>query len=291
MRTLIIKNQTKDVLVLHKNGGRFWFFGGLLVVLGIWISVSVGQKGTLRCMKVTADNVSCVLERERQFGGGSKPVQIENLQWATLNTSTDSNGESTYRIDLEAANKKVPILRKWSSDRKSLEAAVHEIQLFLRDAGRRELEVQQDGRFSMIRYGMLLVLLGLAISTIPSVGTIRLSISDDAIEPDLRTLFWRVEGPRMRLSEVTAVLVEQSFTERWQRMYRIVLVTHSKDRVPLTMLYTFHRESTEEVAEAIRTLLAARPKAQSSVDGTAKQLAEVVKPLRTEVEGPDGPAW
>lgn len=256
---LSIKSQTRDELILAKHGNHFWLAGVVLIALGVWVGGLGGSISTLHCMRLTADHLSCSLERGGGFELGGRKTQIDDLRGAKVSEKTNSKGEAIYRIELERGQgRPVPLLRKRTANQSELEAKAQEIRLFVRDKGQRELKVVQNERFAEIWRGILLIIGGVLIFGIPYFGTIRMSIKEDTIEPYLRNLYGRAKGPRARLSDVEDIIVDQGMGEG-NAWCRLVLQLKDGTRIPLSKLRVAEKEFSEKLAQDLRNFLAKRP--------------------------------
>lgn len=286
--SISVQDVSDDELVLKKSALLGWAFGSIFFVMGLVGGLLVGEKSTLRCERASfaSPSPSCVLVRQGTLPLAPKERHIRELQGAYLDSRTDSEGGKTYWVGLKTEQGSMGLTSTRSSARSHYASQVTELERFLRDKSQRELTLIHDDRFSGLGIGGVFSLVGLGFLLLTSFGTIRLSIPDDEVEFDTRTLLWRKVPVRIPLSKIEAATVEWSTGDKGGRTYRVALVKVDGSTVPLTHVYSSGSGGKEKVAQAIRRLLAARPR----YDESSLRASAGVKSLATE-QGEEVDMW
>ncbi|MCJ7548064.1 MAG: hypothetical protein MUQ30_00085 [Anaerolineae bacterium] len=248
--------QDDRVLQLRPRGGWVLLLIGVIVVLlaPLWIWL-MGLNTTLSCERVSSGQPPCTLSRAvLGFSVSSRP--LEALTGAHVAQSTDSDGDTMYRLMIEAGDQVIPFTSHTSSSYSGKAAAVADVQRYLTDTSVQSLTVRDGGTVGLVVSGIFILIgAGLGIAGVQSLSTLWTFDRDqDAIVRFRRTLF----GPNMwqyTLSDIANVAVSTSRDSDGDTTYRVELYTTQGQRIPMTSWYSSGYKSKQSTADAISAFI------------------------------------
>jgi hypothetical protein len=251
-----IHYQDDRLLQLRPQGGWVILLIGVVVVLSapLWIWL-MGQSTTLSCERVPSERPQCRLSRDvLGFSISDKP--LEALAGAHMAQSTDSDGDTMYRLMIEAGDQVIPLTNHTSSSYSRKASAVEDIQRYLADTSIQSLTVRDAGTVGLVVSGIFLLIgAGLGIGGVHSLSTLWTFDRDqDAIVKYRRTLF----GPRTwqyTLSDIVDVVVRTSRDSDGDRTYRVELYTAQGQQIPMTSWYSSGYRGKQRTADAISAFI------------------------------------
>lgn len=229
---------------------------GIVMVIAspLWVW-AMGQATVLSCDHADDGRAQCKLSRAvLGITIGDEP--LEGLTGARVGESTDSDGDTTYRVVLEAGGRSVPFTNHTSSGYSRKAETVNDIEQFLVDPSAPSLEIRDAGTTGFI-VGSVFVLTGVAlvIGGIQTLSTLWTFDRDHDVVIKYRK---GLTGPKTweyRLSDIREAMVTSSRDSDGDTTYRVELATVQGQRIPMTSWYSSGYRRKEETANAIRGFL------------------------------------
>jgi len=248
--------QDDRILQLRPRGGWVLLLIGVIVVLlaPLWIWL-MGLSTTLSCERVPSGHPQCKLSRAvLGFSISNRP--LEALTGAHVAQSTDSDGDTMYRLMIETGDQVIPFTSHTSSSYSGKASAVADIQRYLTDTSIPLLTIRDRGTVGLVVSGIFILIgAGLAISGVQSLSTMWTFDRDqDAIVKFRRTLF----GPNMwqyTLSDIANVAVSTSRDSDGDRTYRVELYTAQGQHIPMTSWFSSGYKSKQRTADVISAFI------------------------------------
>ncbi len=251
-----IVHQDTSVLQLRPRGGWILLLIGalMLVTTPVWL-VFLGQSTHLECERTSAEQSTCRLTRTiLNITTNDRP--LEGLTGAQVSQSTDSDGDTMYRVVLETAAGDVALTSSRSSNRSPHDARADEINRFLADANMPSLTLTVSGTIGWIVSGVLaLVEVGLFIAGIQAMST---TWTFDKTQGTIIKYRRGLTGPRgwqYDLREINGAIVSHSRDSDGDTTYRVELVTEQGQRIPMTSWYSSGYTGKERTATVIQQFL------------------------------------
>lgn len=142
-------------------------FGGIFIVVGA-LPLLLLPKATLECQRLEPTYGTCELKRQSVLGGPVETFRLGELLKADVKSRQDSDGGTTYRVELELAeDKTLPLTGYWSSGRQPKRDIANAIEAFLSDQTQTQLQVRQDDRWFGYLFGGIFGITGLIVFLIP----------------------------------------------------------------------------------------------------------------------------
>jgi len=248
--------QDDRLLQLRPSGPWILVAIGLVMLAAspIWVW-TMGQATVLSCKRVAEARHQCRLSRS-VLGISVSGEPLEDLTGARVGQSTDSDGDTTYRVVLEAGRRDVPLASHTSSGYNKKAATVQEIERFLSDADIPSLEIRDAGIVGLI-VSAVFVLIGVGMVTggIQARSTIWTFDRDQDVVIKFRKGVLAPKSWEYRLSDVSEAIVTSSRDSDGDTTYRVELITVQGQRIPMTSWYSSGYRRKEETATTIRGFL------------------------------------
>ena len=251
-----IHYQDDRLLQLRPQGGWIMLLVGAIVVLlaPVWVW-AMGQSTTLSCERAPSGHPQCKLSRAVfSFSISDKP--LDALTGAHVAQTTDSDGDTMYRLMLEAGDQVIPFTSHTSSSSSRKASAVADIQRYLADTSIQSLTIRDTGTVGLVVSGVFILIgAGLGIVGVQSLSTLWSFDRDhDAIIKRRRTLF----GPKTwqyTLSDIANVVVRTSRDSDGDRNYRVELYTAQGQQIPLTSHFSSGYKGKQRTADVISAFI------------------------------------
>ena len=251
-----IHYQDDRLLQLRPQGGWVILLIGIVVALSapLWIWL-MGQSTTLSCERVPSERPQCKLSRNiLGYSVSDKPLEL--LTGAHVAQSTDSDGDTMYRLMIEAGDQVIPFTNHTSSSYSRKASAVEEIQRYLADTSIVSLTIRDAGTVGLVVSGVFILIgVGLSIAGVQALSTLWTFDRDqNAIVKHRRTLF----GPKIRqytLSDIVNVVVRTSRDSDGDRTYRVELYTAQGQQIPMTSWYSSGYRGKQRTADVINAFI------------------------------------
>jgi hypothetical protein len=252
---LKVERDDGSVLVLRPGGGWILLLiGAAMVVTTLFVVYLLGQSATLTCQR-TAGDLDCHLNRA-VLGITFVDRPLGRLVGAQVSTSEDSDGDPTYRVELQTQRDRVPLTLHWSSGCRAKQAMVQDIEAFLGDATATTLTTGDSGTVGLTVAGILLLTaVGLTVGGVRALNT---TWTFDRIQHVIVKERRSLSGPRTwayGLDEVTGVRVGSSRDSDGDRTYRVELQTVQGETIPLTSWFTSGYQRKAATADLIAAYL------------------------------------
>jgi len=248
--------QDDRILQLRPQGGWVLLLIGIIVVLlaPLWLWL-MGQDTTLSCERVPSGPPLCQLSRAvLGFSVSDRPLEV--LTGAHVAQSTDSDGDTMYRLMIETGDQVIPFTSHTSSSYSGKASAAAEVQRYLTDTSIESLTIRDAGTVGLVVSSVFILIgAGLGIGGIQSLSTLWTFDRDqDAIVKFRRTLF----GPNMwqyTLSDIARVAVSTSRDSDGGTTYRVELYTAQGQHIPMRSRYSSGYESKQRTADVISAFI------------------------------------
>ncbi|GAB4366134.1 MAG: hypothetical protein Kow00121_03280 [Elainellaceae cyanobacterium] len=238
-----VLEQTPTRLKLRHYPCSRWLAGAALSVIGLgglvycigFAPVSV----SLICKRV-AVSTNCKLQQFTALGiMHTQPLY--DLQGARVHTQSSGRRGKAYSVRLSNGYSEVSLLQEPDGSYSSQEAIVDQINQFVNNPSQPTLTVQQSGRFKASLFS-LLAIVGLATGIIwlrTPVVTCAFYKRLNKVAIDYERWYGAKQTVEYPLSPFFKVEVEEKRVKQG-RVYRVVLITSTGERLPL------HRDYTKE---------------------------------------------
>lgn len=248
--------QDDNLLQLRPKGGWvFLLMGALMVVTTpIWL-VLLGQTTVLSCERGLSERPTCRLSRSI-FSIVTSDRPLEALTGAGVRESTDSDGDTMYQVVLETGGGDVALTRHRSSTYGPKVRQVEEINRFLADPASSSLAVRSEGTVGWIVSGVLaLVGAGLVLGGIQASSTVWTFDRPQHIVVKQRGGLLSPRAWHYDLRDIQSATVTSSRDSDGDRTYRVELVTHQGQSIPMTSWYSSGYRGKEQTTQVIRAFL------------------------------------
>ncbi len=217
-------------------------FGGA----GILIIIFVAQLAVLDCYRET---VTPTCEIRRQFLGRNETIAIGTPRRAFVQESTDSDGDSTYRVAIESDRGTYPIVTYHSSGRNDKRQQRDRIEQFIADPNQTSLSIAIDNRWWSYPFGGVFGLTGLAFSLSLFRHTdYRFDRTYRHLSVE-RTVFGRTQKKTYPLAAIKSIVLEES-TDSDGTTYRVGIFLNSGERLGSTSYDSGQAEKVKVVKTA-----------------------------------------
>lgn len=248
--------QDDRLLQLKPQGGRILLLVGALMVLftPLWLWL-MGQSTTFTCERISSGPPECTLSRAI-LGITISDVAVRDLRGARIAQSTDSDGDTMYRLMIMANDREIPFTTYTSSSYSGKASAVEDIERYLSDNSIPTLTIQDAGMVGLIVSSVFIAIgAGLVIGGARSLSSLWTFDRDyDLVVKYRKTL----RGPkewRYTLSEINNVIVSSSRDSDGDRTYRVELFTDQGERIPMSSWYSSGYARKQRTADAIRAFI------------------------------------
>lgn len=241
---------TATTLKLKQSAWYGWAFGCGFAAAGVLAIVLFAKLDVLSCSRARLSDSVCYLKRTSVFGSTTQTIPLSSLRGAEIETSSSSDGSSTYRVVLLTQQGIVPFTDYFSSGYSSKEMQARQIQTFVKSF-EPSLLIEEDGRWVAFPFGALFVGVGSAIALFLSRTY---AFSFDRRQNTLTVQRGRTQK-QYSLHEIEAIEVEES-SDSDGTTYRVRLVLVSGEYIPLSWYLSSGRESKEKLAATIQAFLA-----------------------------------
>ncbi|WP_448514209.1 hypothetical protein [Parathermosynechococcus lividus] len=246
-----ILEHTDYSLRLRDRPRLLWFLGGLFLLASGAIPVAFGHHELL-CQRQT-EPLTCVLTNTYALHQQRLNIPIANLRRAHLNRDTDSDGDTTYRVELLTGSRTIPF-GSFSSDRGDRQRTVERINQFLENPSQPQLHLTQDERW----IGWLILAITLPIGgglvLLPAVVDVEMDRTSGTWTLRRRNL-WGHQTQEYRLRDITDVFLEVSHSSDSDSTYRIVFQLKSGETIPLRHYYSSGRRDKQQTVDCLREFL------------------------------------
>lgn len=245
-----IIESTPTTLALRRLPILMWLICLGTLLLGIGLTLVLGKLHVLECQRLDSGG-TCQLTTRNLFGSGQTlTFPTSALQGAAVETSEDSEGDTTYRVSLRINGKSQPLSPVFSSGYSKKEALSDTINRFVNDSRQTSMSVRQDERFLGMLVGGICALTALALMAfLGQVVTLRLDRSTGTATLRRIGLLGVREGEYL-LSDFSDAVLEYG-----ENTSRIALVTRDGGHLPLTTEFTSGSRDKEAIAKKIRQFL------------------------------------
>ncbi|MBD2022261.1 hypothetical protein H6F43_18940 [Leptolyngbya sp. FACHB-36] len=241
---------TSTSLKLKQPVWHGWAFGFVFAAAGALAIVLFAKLDVLSCSRAPLTDSLCHLKRSSVLGSTTQTIPLSTLQGAEIETTSSSDGGSTYRVVLLTPQGTVPFTDYFSSGYSSKEAKATQIQTFAKSF-EPSLLIEEDGRWLAFPFGALFIGVGSAIALF--LGRTH-AFSFDRHQNTLTVQRGRCQD-HYSLNDIAAVEVEES-SDSDGSTYRVRLVLASGEHIPLSRYLSSGRESKEKLAATIQAFLA-----------------------------------
>jgi len=228
---------------------------GIVMVIAspLWVW-AMGQATTLSCDRVNGQ-ARCRLSRS-VLGISVTDDPLETLTGAHVGESTDSDGDTTYRVVLETGGRSVPLTNHTSSGYSRKAATVDDIEKFVSDPSIPSLEVHDAGTVGLIVCGIFLLIgVGMIVGGIQARSTLWTFDRDHDVVVKYRKGLSGAKSWEYRLSDIGEVMVTSSRDSDGGTTYRVELLTVQGQAIPMTSWYSSGYRAKEQTANTIRGFL------------------------------------
>jgi hypothetical protein len=250
-----VVRQTSTRLTLRLVPWLLWLVGGIFTGVGSTVGVAVGGETVLRCDR-TSPPAQCQLSSFNLLGHRrDQAFDIASLQGAEVQTSYNSDGDTTYRVVILTGQGPIPFTESYSSGLANYRQQASEINQFVQMPTTPSLHLHQSnawfGLIFLIGFGgvgLAIVLFGGKVMTCDfdkSMGQLTLT---------QRGLLGAktIQHP---LHHLSGLRLEQSRGSKGGYTYRLALLLKSGETLPLTSYYDSGRRGKEKMAEQVCNFL------------------------------------
>ena len=245
-----------NILQLRPRGGWFILLMGalLIVTTPVWLLL-FGQTTQLTCERTAAGSPRCRLSKAI-FGVALRDDPIEALQGARVAESRDSDGDLMYKLVLDTGAGSVPFTNVSSSSYNPKARRAADINNFVADTSIGSLTVESGGAIGWIVSGVL-ALMGVSLL----FGGMRMSATVWTFDRTQKVVVKERHGLatsrtwQYDLAEIQDALVTESRDSDGDRTYRVELVSHQGERIPMTNWYSSGYRKKEDTVRVIQQFL------------------------------------
>ncbi len=245
--TLVLRDQFPRAIAL--------LFGVSFCGAGTLVIAFLAQVAVLDCYRET-DVPTC--EIRRQFLGRNETIAIGTPQRALVEESTDSEGDSTYRVAVESDRGTYPITTIHSSGSAGKRQHRDQIERFIADSSQTSLVIAIDNRWWAYLFGGVFSLVGLAF--IPTLFR-HTDYCFDRSYRHLRverTVLGRTQKQTYPLAAVQSIALEESTDSDGDRVYRVSILLNSGERLG-SKAYDSNQAAKTKAVKAITSFLGLLP--------------------------------
>lgn len=137
-------------------------FGGVFILGGIF-TIITNKKTTFSCHRIETESLPCKLTSSGIMGSQTTLIPLEGLQRATVETNSDSDGD-TYRVVLMTNEGAIPMTGSSDSRYGSKQELAGKINNFLSNPNERFLLAEQKSWWVLYLIGGVFLLPGIAVA-------------------------------------------------------------------------------------------------------------------------------
>jgi hypothetical protein len=250
-----ILSHTDEMLELRSRHWRLFLIIGLGFVLGGCIALFVlGQASLLECDRKLGTRPSCKLTQSL-LGFTIREKPIEQLVYARVVESRNSDDDLTYRVILETESGDFPLTSYSSSGKQSKLTIATQINAYLDDVETDSLRIGQGGKNYIIP--LIVLFIGLLDIVLALMG--RYNIWQiDKVNHLITHNRIGLTGHRVtqyELMDVTGAIVTSSRDSDGDRTYRVELTTRRGESIPMTSWFSSGYTKKYQAAEIIQEFL------------------------------------
>lgn len=246
-----IRLQSPTQLVLRNAFWTVWLAGLICLASGLAIFNWIGRHTTLSCTRIQPASNRCVWLDKGPISENRKTFALIG---ARVDVSEDSDSGDTYRVVLQTSGGDLPFTGYYSSGQSAKQKRVAEINTFIQDTNRLELNIVQDDRLWAGAISALLV--GSGFFAVLFFGG-PVTYDFDRARGLLVITKARILGSQVHeyfLAEIVDVQLQTSQSDS-SNTYRVALGLRDGGSVPLTSYYSSGRKGKEKLAGQIRAFL------------------------------------
>jgi hypothetical protein len=250
-----ILENTSDRLVIRSSPTIQIICGLISCLVGLAITFFFGRSVDIHCEKLEPGLVNCQL-REKLLGFtplGERSVL--HVQQAEVDSSKDSDGNSTYNVVFVTPKGRVSLLNFYSSGYTSKANLVQRVNGFIQGAGERSLDVSMNMEWWILIFLFACTGVGVLVILFAKTTGIEMLRSEGVLRIQKAGLFGSGQEEHL-LNTIEAAVLESSSSSRGSTTYRIAFHVTDGGALLLTRWYSSGRKDKQKVVDAINTFLA-----------------------------------
>jgi hypothetical protein len=251
----IIEN-TPDRLVLRNYPTLQIVMGLIFALTGMVITFFFGRSVDLHCDKLEPGLVNCRLGDKWM---GYLPLgerMAQHVQSAEVDESTDSEGDSTYKVVLVTDAGRVSLTSFYSSGYSAKANLAQRVNGFLQASGQRTLDLKVNTDWWILIFLFLFTGGGVVVILLAKTTGIEMVRSEGVLRILKDGLFGRGQEEHI-LREIESVVLESSSGSRGSTTYRIAFHVVDGGELLLTRWYSSGRKDKQQAVDAMNAFLAA----------------------------------
>jgi hypothetical protein len=249
----IIEN-TPDRLVLRGYPIMQIVFGLIFGLSGLLPTFFFARSVDLHCDKLEDSLVNCQVD-EKLMGYLSLGVrQIPHVTEATVDSSTDSDGDTTYKVIFITTEKTVSLTGYSSSGYNSKADLAARVNRFIQNSGQRSLDLRLDMEWWILIFLAVFGGVGAVAILLSKITRIEMVRSEGVMRIIQTGLFGSRQEEHI-LREVEAVALERSRSNN-STTYRIAFRMADGGERLLSSWYSSGRKGKQQAVDAMNAFLA-----------------------------------
>lgn len=251
-----IVESNSNQLILRSTPYFMILFGLIFAVVGLGVAFFAARSMDLHCEHLRVDQITCELTEKLL---GVVPVgqrTIVNIQHATIDESTDSDGDSTYRIVFITVNSDsdVPLTSFYSSGYNAKARVAEQINDFIKTGQNSTVNIRVNYDLWILIFPFGFGGAGTLIILLSKWVTVEMNRSEGVVHIKRVGLLGNSQEEYL-LNEINNVHLQSSYGSKGSRTYRIAFRTTSDEEIPLTSVYTSGVKGKQRAVEAIQDFL------------------------------------
>lgn len=247
-------HQSTDILIIQIRPIFIWIIGVIFAFVGLSIIAFLGKETIMTCSRFANLDGVCAIKETGILGVDIKKIPLKSLHGAEVESSTDSEGDTTYRVILKTNRGNIDFSSYSSSGYSEKEYIASNINNFVKNTSQQTVTVEQDERIFIYLFGGVFALLGLIIVLLVSQVTCFFDNKMNKLIIIKQTLLSK-KYFEYELSDIVDVTVEESYSSDSGPTYRVALIQASGEPIPLTLYYSSGCKDKQMQAKVIKDYL------------------------------------
>jgi hypothetical protein len=250
----IVEN-TPDRLVLRSFPSIQIIFGLFFAVVGLTITFFFGRSFDLHCVRSGSKQIDCNVTHKLLGYQALGQTRVTAIQKAEVDESTDSDGDTTYKVVFITPKGRVPLTSFSSSGYNAKADLAHQINNFINDSGQASLDIQVKMEWWILIF--LFVFTGVGVIVILLSKTVEIHmVRSEGVMRILKGGIFGIRREEHLLREIESVELESSRSSEGSSTYRIAIHTTHGGKLLLSLMFSSGRGGKQKAVDAMNQFLA-----------------------------------
>ena len=227
--------------------------GLFFILLGGGMAIAMWASFELSCLCKNGAGNQCQLTTKYAFFYQSTR-HIQNIKQATVVSKSNSKGDYNYYVALQSEHKEIQLNTMPTPSQEKCARAAAEINAFLHACDEKTLQIDSLLPIWLKLFPMIFPVVGFFMLLLTSRITITFNKSANHLKIQRKNLLNRTEA-FYPLDKIEDIVIQKTYDNKGQAMYRVALFMQDKTEIPLTQAYDSLLKPKIKLAKAINDFL------------------------------------